>query len=63
MPYLVDHTIQAVILLAVTFLLPGYVPALFGIPEYWSFVILIAMIVVITAWSFHRGSHGKGPLW
>jgi hypothetical protein len=59
MPYLVDHTIQAVILLAVAFCLPG----LLQLPGYWSGFAVFALCVIFTAWAWHRGNDGRGPLW
>lgn len=59
MHYLIDHTIQAVILLAVAFCLPG----LLQLPGYWSGIAVPALGATFTVWAFFRGRDGKGPLW
>jgi hypothetical protein len=60
MPYRLDHSIQALIVLAVMFVLPGALQ----LPGYWSGAAFIAMGLVFSAWAFYRASvHGRGPLW
>lgn len=56
----ISHTIQAAILLAVTFIAPG----LLGLSGYWSGVAFIVLGLGFSAWAFYRAwAHDLGPLW